>query len=69
MATINLSITIPDDKVQEVVDALNYTWFPGRETPYAPTEMKQAVEDRLKKQIRQAYLRYKQANVENDIGL
>lgn len=69
MPTINLSITIPDDKVQEVVDALNYNWFPGREPPYTPAEMRQAVEDRLNKQIRQAYLRYKQANVENDIGL
>jgi len=79
MANFSVSLTVPNDKVGELVDALNWAWGEkdngdGTTTPKTAAELKAELKARSKKSLKDVYLRYKEhlrniQSVEGDIDI
>jgi len=55
MAVLNLTLNVPDNKVQELTDALNWKW----NTNLTPAQIRDQIEDNLKDHLVKAYTSHK----------
>ena len=70
MATLTLTLNIPDDKVQDLADALNWKW----KTNLTPAQLQSKIEDVIRGQLVNAYRSHQrylisQTPITNDIDI
>lgn len=64
MADFSIPITVPDAKVAELVDALNWAW--ADDTPMTGPELRAELKRRVEDQLREIYKNYKRRQVQLD---
>jgi hypothetical protein len=67
MADFSIPITIPDEHVAEILEALEYELGDG--DPMTPAEIRAKFKKRVENQIRAIYQNYKRRNVNVDIDI
>jgi len=59
MADFSIPITVPDDKVADLIDALNVEWGPPGGPAMTPAELRAELKRRIEEQLKRVYRNHK----------